>query len=76
MQWILFPGLGVDSPHPRAAFRIAWVTSSSTHLASAKKIAKKKPRVGFKEFKPSKEGPKGGLNPQPLPPHKLTPDLR
>jgi hypothetical protein len=40
-------------------------------MASKKKIAKKKPHVGFKDFKPSKEGPKGGLNPQPLPPLKV-----
>jgi hypothetical protein len=40
-------------------------------MASNKKIAKKKPRVGFKDFKPSKEGPRGGLNPQPLPPMKI-----
>jgi hypothetical protein len=42
-------------------------------MASNKKIAKKKPHVTFKDFKPSKEGPKGGLNlnPQPLPPLKI-----
>jgi hypothetical protein len=39
-------------------------------MASSKKPAKKKPRVSFRDFKPSKD-PKGGLNPQPLPPMKI-----
>jgi hypothetical protein len=36
-------------------------------MPSIKKVAKKKIRAGFKDFKPGKEI-KGGLNPQPLPP--------
>jgi len=40
-------------------------------MASPKKIAKKKPKVAFKDLRPRREGAKGGLNPQPLPPAKI-----
>jgi len=40
-------------------------------MAPRKKIAKKKPKVAFKDLRPRKEGAKGGLNPQPLPPLKI-----
>jgi len=39
-------------------------------MAPKKKIAKKKPHVAFRDFKPGKQV-KGGLNPQPLPPFKI-----
>jgi hypothetical protein len=40
-------------------------------MPTNKKSAKKKPSISFKDIKPAKEGPKGGLNPQPLPPDKI-----
>jgi hypothetical protein len=39
-------------------------------MADAKKSAKKKPHVAFKDMK-ARKGPKAGLNPQPLPPLKI-----